>query len=106
MELSSGVDFRGQMEKIDDLILKHYLLEKELAARILSCPPEQRVQVTVDAYDELYSKITWHPLLQRSETTFRQKLAERWLFYGFLIQPGSDVLDIGAGSANWIRFLA
>jgi hypothetical protein len=47
----------------EEQIRQHYLLEKELAQRILTSPRKNRAKVAIQAYNELFSKIPWHPLL-------------------------------------------
>jgi SAM-dependent methyltransferase len=92
--------------EIHERIRQHYLLEKSLARRILTSARENRTQVAIEAYDELFSRIFWHHQLHRSEEEKRERVAEKWMFFGHLFHSRSDILDIGAGSAHWTRFLA
>jgi SAM-dependent methyltransferase len=92
--------------EVDERIEQHYLLEKGLAQRILTTSRENRLRVTLEAYNELFSSIPWHPQLHNSEERERKRLAEKSMFFEYLLGPGVDILDIGAGTAYWTRYLA
>jgi SAM-dependent methyltransferase len=94
--------------EIDDnqLIRQWYLLEKRLAHQILSSSRHNRTEITIEAYDELFSQIPWHPALSRSAKAEQENLEGKWIFFGHLLGPHSNVLEIGTGNANLTRFLA
>ena len=92
--------------KIDEHIEQHYTLEKRLARRILASSRESRTQVAIEAYNELFSSIPWHPQLHNAAERESKELAEKRMFFEYLLGPNSDVLDIGAGTAYWTRYLA
>ena len=88
-----------------DQIRTHYELEKELAARIMSAAPENRGRVSLEAYDELFRRITWHEgLLNTPELRARQRRS----YDPFLrmVGEGSDILEIGCGNGNQMEALA
>lgn len=87
-------------------VRQHYLLEKKLAQRILKSSSETRSQVTIEAYDELFSSIPWHPSLSVSEEKVLRRLAEKQTHFEHLVGINSDVLDIGTGTGYWIRYLS
>jgi len=90
----------------DERIRQHYLVEKRLARRILMSSRENRTQVAIEAYNELFSSIPWHPQLHNSEEKERRILAEKRMIFEHLLGPKVDILDIGAGTAYWTRYLA
>lgn len=90
----------------DQLIREWYLLEKRLAHQILSSSRHNRTEITLGAYDELFSQVPWHPALSRSAKAEQEKLEEKWVFFGHLLGPQSSVIEIGSGNANLTRFLA
>jgi SAM-dependent methyltransferase len=86
-------------------IRRHYELEKALAQRILRAPREERARVTLDAYDELFRAITWHPGRQETEASRRQSEASYRVFLR-LAGRDQDVLEIGCGRGTNVRKLA
>jgi ubiquinone/menaquinone biosynthesis C-methylase UbiE len=92
--------------EVNERVRQHYLLEKKLARRILASSRENRTQVTIETYDELFSSIPWHPQLHNSAEKERKKLARKQRLFEHLFCPNSDILDIGAGTAYWTRYLA
>jgi SAM-dependent methyltransferase len=92
--------------EVDEHIRQHYLLEKRLARRILMSSRESRTQVAIEAYNELFSSIPWHPLLHDSEEKEQERLAGKRMFFEHLLGSRVDILDIGAGTAYWTRYMA
>ncbi len=90
----------------EEQIRQHYLLEKELAQRILASSRQERTRVAIQAYNELFGKISWHPQLCATAKTRRKRLDEKCLVFGHWVGSRTNILDIGSGSADWIRFLA
>jgi len=91
--------------EVDERVRQHYLLEKRLAQRILASSRKNRTQIAIEAYNELFSRIPWHPQLHNFAEKEQKKLEEKWLFFKHLLGPNSDILDIGAGTAYWTRYL-
>jgi len=83
----------------------HYRLEKELAKAIMDASPEDRAHVSLEAYDELFAKITWHEGHQQGEELTRRSLRSYGPIFG-LIGGGRDVLEIGCGSGAQLRRLS
>jgi ubiquinone/menaquinone biosynthesis C-methylase UbiE len=94
------------MMMIDERIKLHYELEKKLAQRILESSPETRARVTTEAYNELFSNIPWHSQLHNIEERKQVELSLKRMFFEYLLEPDSDILDIGAGTAYWTRYSA
>lgn len=91
-------------QQVDERTKKHYLLEKSLAQRILASPREERTQTVIKAYNTLFSEIPWHSQFQ--ELNENKKIAEKRMHFEHLLNQDADILDIGAGSAYWVRYLA
>lgn len=92
--------------EVNEHIRQHYLFEKQLARRILTSSRENRTQVAVEVYNELFSSVTWHPQLDDSVEKEQKRLVEKQMLFEHLLGPNSDILDIGAGTAYWTRYLA
>lgn len=83
-------------------IREHYLVEKELAARLKRADPADRGALYARLYDELFERIPHHTQLQRKTTPSEQaasidnqlKLLRRWLV------PQTTFLEIGAGDCS------
>ena len=89
---------------LDERTRQHYLLEKKLAQRILASRRENRTRVIAEAYDELFAPVLRHPQLDRSREQL--EFADKRLLFEHLLRCNMDVLDIGAGTAYWTRYLA
>ena len=80
-------------------IREHYLLEKELAARLMNAHPEERGALYASVYEELFARVPHHTQLQRKTTPSDQaqciehqlRLLRPWLV------PQTTFLEIGAG---------
>lgn len=91
-------------QKDDERVRTHYLLEKSLAQRILASSRDERTQTVIESYNTLFSEIPWHHQFQ--EVNEKKKIAEKRMHFELLINQDADILDIGAGSAYWVRYLA
>lgn len=77
----------------------HYLIEKELAARLASASREERRQLYTRVYDELFHRVPDHPQLmrklnerlRRAEVIARMKLLRRYL------HDETTYLELGPG---------
>ena len=87
-----------------DQIEQHYRLEKHLAARIMNAPAEDRTQVSLEAYDELFRTITWHDGHLKTE---ERRLRARESYKPFLRMVGrdQDVLELGCGNGAQMQTL-
>lgn len=83
----------------------HYELERALAQRIMNSPKEARARVTLEAYNELFSRIPWHPgHLATPER--RIAVEESYRVFIRLAGTGRDILEIGCGGSDHLRQLA
>jgi len=80
-------------------IREHYLIEKELAARLRDATRQERQRLYTVVYDELFQRVPDHPqlTLKTDEQTRRRLVAERmWLLSRYL-RSNSTYLEIGPG---------
>ena len=83
---------------------QHYRLEKQLAARIMNAPESERTQVSLEAYDELFSTITWHDGLLNTEQR-RLQVQENYKPFLRMVGSGQDVLELGCGNGAQMQAL-
>jgi SAM-dependent methyltransferase len=76
----------------------HYELEKRLARRILESRTDQRSQVTREAYDQLYTEITWHPGLHQDARELAQHVRTGLSLFNDLMPDRGVVVEIGCGT--------
>lgn len=88
-----------------DQIEQHYRLEKRLAARIMNAPPEERSRVSLEAYDELFSTITWHDGHLKTPER-RARLRRAYAPFLRLVGEDQDVLELGCGHGEQMKALA
>ncbi len=85
-----------------ELVLDHWVLEKQLTQRILASDPEDRWKVTEDCYTELYERLSWHRELPRSPKKARD--FSDW--FAIVGDEPLDVYEIGSGEGELIKGLA
>jgi SAM-dependent methyltransferase len=77
----------------------HYLIEKELALRLMRSVREERVNLYAAVYDELFRRVPYHPMLiaeanpdeRKREILYLMKLIRSY------VGPQATYLEIGAG---------
>ncbi|NIV52443.1 MAG: methyltransferase domain-containing protein [Gammaproteobacteria bacterium] len=89
-----------------DRIQEAYRIERDLAHRLRSAPKEFRTQTVRAVYADLYRRVHWHPDLTRSLEERRRRVAELRFAYGRWISSAGSVLEIGAGSCDFLAELA
>lgn len=83
-------------------IYEHYIIEKELSARLKKADREERKKIYKDVYDELYRRVSDHPQITRKIDAKAQKLSvflKMKFLSGFLNQD-SVFLEIGPGDCQ------
>ena len=82
-------------------IREHYLIERELAARLRNAPRAQRPAVYAAVYDELFRRVPHHPQLLARGARLAQKRARtverQWSIVNRFLAPGCVFMEIGAG---------
>jgi len=83
-------------------IEQHYRIEIELAERLRSAPPAERLGLYGEVYDELYRRVPNHPQLTRkvSEAERRAGVSSRLALLRRFIDPQTVFLEIGAGDGS------
>lgn len=77
---------------------EQYELEKELATRIRSAPPDRRPALYADTYDELFRRLEQHPQCSRGAPEARVRAQLRLIEPH--IAPRDTFLEIGAGDGS------
>src|SRR6266404_8859050 len=77
----------------------HYLIEKELAARLRVATKEERLHLYTTVYDELYRRVPDHPqlALKRDAQLRRAEVLERVKLLRNYLHPDATFLEIGPG---------
>jgi len=87
-------------------IIKHYLIEKDLAYKLRNSNKEERRALYAALYDELFLKIPYHPLLvHRSDPDFIKKNNNKLKLLKFFLKKKYLLLEIGAGDCSLAKLL-
>lgn len=80
-------------------IRHHYRVERELADRLRSSTPEDRVTLYNEVYDELFAQVVDHPQLREgTDRAGRDAVVSRYARQlRPMVPPGSTLLEVGAG---------
>lgn len=80
-------------------IREHYLVEKELAARLRSSAKDERRELYTAVYDELFRRVPDHPQLAlKANATSRQaEVAVRLKLLSGYLRPDMSYLEVGSG---------
>jgi SAM-dependent methyltransferase len=81
---------------------EHYEIERDLASRLRRGAPEERLRLYAATYEELFRRVTHHPILQRKgdpEITRRNIVAQYRRIRRFL-RPDTHFLEIGPGDCS------
>src|SRR6185503_5505884 len=75
-----------------EMIKHHYLIEKELAARLRTANKEERRHLYTEVYDELFRRVPDHPQLSVKPEQRAQEVSERLALLQTYLQPTSTYL--------------
>lgn len=78
-------------------IYAHYLLEKELAARLLNAPKAQRAHVYAQVYSELFRSLPDHP--QHAANPSAHESRHDFAYMNVKPEPNATFLEVGCGDA-------
>lgn len=83
-------------------IRQHYLIEKELAARLRGAPKEERKTLYTEVYDELFRRVPDHPQLslKHDEKAQRENVGERLQLLQTHLRPDATYLELGPGDCS------
>lgn len=90
------------MNRTLERIRFHYEVEKELANRVKSAPPDERRKLYSLVYEELYRRVPDHPRNSRKHDPDRTRLQilEKLSFLDGFLRPETRFLEIGAGDCS------
>lgn len=92
------------IEITEDMILKHWKLEKQLAQELLTTTPKNRFEIFEKCYTTLYSELLW---LNTSLNTDTNQPLENYKIWTKLIgEPPKTIYEIGSGKGQMISYLA
>lgn len=82
-------------------VREHYLVERELAARLREAPRAQRPALYAAVYDELFRRVPHHPQLLAHGACLaerrRRSVEHQWRMLKRFLAPGSVFMEVGAG---------
>src|SRR5882762_9619035 len=80
-------------------IREHYLIEKELAARLRTATTEERRHLYATVYDELFRRVPDHPqlVLKREDKWRRTEVLHRLKLLSNYLRSDATFLEIGPG---------
>lgn len=83
-------------------IRQHYLIEKELAARLRTATREERRHLYAEVYDELFGRVPDHPqlALKLDEELRCRTVAHRLALLNNYLKPNSTYLELGPGDCS------
>jgi len=87
------------MSNNDARIREHYLIEKELAARLRRATKEERRRLYTEVYDELFQRVPDHPqlALKHDEAARRRHVTERLAVLEPYLNSETTYLELGPG---------
>ena len=77
----------------------HYEVERELATRLRSAPPEGRSSLYGDVYAELFARVPDHPQHKIDPAKRLRNTAAQVAFLRSFVQPSSVFVEVGCGDA-------
>lgn len=83
-----------------------YAIERGLAERLRTAPRTSRPQVAREVYADLYRLVPWHPDINRTPEQRANVSGALLLAYERMIAGALTVLEIGAGSCDFLRRVA
>ena len=95
-------------ERSNERIRQHYLIEKELAARLRTASKQERQYLYTEVYDELFRRVPDHPQLSlKLDTAVQQdNLNQRLALLRKFLRPDVTYLEIGPGDCSLVTEVA
>ncbi len=89
-------------------IREHYDVEVELADRLRNAPAENRQELYMAVYEELFSRVPHHPQLTKKEGKGerQQKIIQKRRLLDRFLKPEFTVMELGAGDLALSKALA
>src|SRR5262249_26830475 len=95
-------------ERSVESLRRHYEVERELADRLRTASPRDRLHLYRTVYDDLFARVPDHPQLCRKvDSEWQQEVtARQLLLLRRFIRPDTTYLEIGAGDCHLSRKVA
>ncbi len=92
---------KGEMRTAEQ-VREHYEIEKDLATRLRQSAPEDRLGLYTTVYDELFRRVTHHPILQRKgdPASSRRATLSQYRRVRHFLRPGTRFLEVGPGDCG------
>jgi 2-polyprenyl-3-methyl-5-hydroxy-6-metoxy-1,4-benzoquinol methylase len=92
-------------EVTEEMILRHWELEKRLTKELLASNPENRWEVFERCYSTLYGELEWlNRLIGTDSTIPPSQLYKDWVY--LIGQPPKKIYEVGSGKGELITYLA
>ena len=88
----------------EEMILRHWYLEKELRDELLNSTPENRWNIFENAYTKLYQELDW--LNKLTDKNDDAHSAQFNLWHQVIGSPPQRIYEIGSGKGELISYLA
>lgn len=94
-----SVDDTSKAGRSRDRLHAHYLIERELASRLMNSTREERRTLYSSLYDELFRRVPDHPqLLKKTSPEDRRKdVDDQMELLGLFLKPDKTMMEIGPG---------
>ncbi|NQE52736.1 hypothetical protein C5S29_04015 [ANME-1 cluster archaeon GoMg3.2] len=92
-------------EVTEEMILRHWELEKRLAKELLASNPENRWEIFECCYSTLYSELWWlNQFIEIGSTISSSQRYKNWV--ELVGEPPKKIYEIGSGRGEMITYLA
>ena len=93
---------RKHEPRTEEQLREHYEIERDLATRLRQGAPEERLRLYASTYDELFSRVAHHPLVQLKENPKARRRAILWQYRRIrrFLRPSTHFLEIGPGDCG------
>ncbi len=92
-------------EITEEMILRHWDLEKRLTARLLASTPETRRLEFISCYSELYAELSW--LTEHDADIDPLEVDEDYACWLLVLgTPPKSIYEIGSGEGKLVRYLS
>ena len=91
----------------EEMILRHWNLEKDLTQKLLKSTPENRFEIFEDCYSKLYSELEWLNLHIADDIPNSVKERNFQIWPDLIETPTTQTIyEVGSGKAELISFLS
>ncbi len=88
--------------RTSEQLREHYEIEKDLASRLRESAPEERLRLYTPIYDELFQRVTHHPVqkLKEDPRASRRAIQSQYRRVKRFLRPETRFLEIGPGDCG------